>query len=69
MITTTQNLTQDRIIHQYRGKTSNIYIIEDKRQNATFLIDCGMPSDSKALIDILHPLQPLKRIVCTHFHV
>jgi len=28
-----------------------------------------MPSDSKALIDILRPLQPLKRIVCTHFHV
>jgi len=69
MITKTQNLTQDRVIHQYRGKTSNIYIIEDKRQNATFLIDCGMPSDSKALIDILHQLQPLKRIVCTHFHV
>jgi len=69
MITKTQNLTHDRVIHQYRGKTSNIYIIEDKKQNATFLIDCGMPSDSKALIDILHPLQPLKRIVCTHFHV
>lgn len=69
MITKTQNLTHDRVIRQYRGKTSNIYIIEDKRQNATFLIDCGMPSDSKALIDILHPLQPLKRIVCTHFHV
>ena len=69
MITKTQNLTHDRVIQQYRGKTSNIYIIEDKRQNATFLIDCGMPSDSKAIIDILHPLQPLKRIVCTHFHV
>ena len=26
-------------------------------------------TDSKALIDMLHRLQPLKSIVCTQFHV
>lgn len=69
MITDTQQLTSDRVIHQFMGKASNFYIIEDNRQRATFLIDCGMPSDTKALFDFLRHLPPLRRIVCTHFHV
>ncbi|MEA1948636.1 MAG: MBL fold metallo-hydrolase [Thermodesulfobacteriota bacterium] len=69
MITHTQNLTGDRTIHQFMGKVSNIYMIEDNRQKATFLVDCGMWSDKKALVDALRRMPPLKRVVCTHFHV
>ena len=69
MITYIQNLTGDRTIHQFMGKASNIYIIEDNRQKATFLVDCGMPSDKEALVKALRRLPPLKRVVCTHFHV
>jgi len=69
MITHTQNLTGDRMIHQFMGKASNIYIIEDNRQKATFLVDCGMWSDKKSLVKMLRRLPPLKRVVCTHFHV
>jgi hypothetical protein len=42
MIAHTQNLTGDRTIRQFMGKASNIYIIEDNRQKATFLVDCGI---------------------------
>ena len=69
MITHTQNLTGDRTIHQFMGKASNIYIIEDNRQKAIFLVDCGMPSDKEGLVGALRCLLPLKRVVCTHFHV
>lgn len=69
MITKTQKLSGGRSIHQFRGKTSNIYIVEADREDATFLIDCGMPSDSEVLFDILNRLPELRRIVCTHFHV
>ncbi len=65
----TQNLTGDRTIHRFMGKASNIYIIEDNRQKATFLVDCGMPSDKEGLVGALRSLLPLKRVVCTHFHV
>lgn len=65
----TRHLSGDRIIHQFSGNASNFYIVEDRRQDATFLADCGMPSDAENLIDTLHNLPPLKRIVCTHFHV
>ncbi|MBN1931754.1 MAG: MBL fold metallo-hydrolase [Desulfobacterales bacterium] len=63
------NLSGNRVIYQYRGKSSNIYIIEEKNLKSTFLIDCGLPSDAKRLSAVLHLLPPLKRIVCTHFHV
>ena len=63
MITKTQKLSGDRIIHQFRGKTSNIYIVEADREDATFLIDCGMPSDSEVLFDTLSRLPELRRIV------
>lgn len=69
MITKTQKLSEGRTIHQFRGKTSNIYIIESDREDATFLIDCGMPSDTEVLLDTLNRLPELRRIVCTHFHV
>lgn len=69
MITHTQKLSGNRVIKQFRGKTSNIYIIEDYGHKASYLIDCGMPSDVENLIAALSPDLPVKRIVCTHFHV
>jgi len=69
MITNSFSLTGNRIIHQFRGQASNIYIVVDHGQGNTFLIDCGMPSDTDSLMDVLRPLPPLKHIVCTHFHV
>ncbi len=69
MIAHTQKLSGNRVIKQFRGKTSNIYIIEDYGEKASFLIDCGMPSDVENLIGALSPELPVKRIVCTHFHV
>ena len=69
MLTNILKLSDNRIIYQYRGKSSNIYIIKEKNLNSTFLVDCGMPSDAKRLSEVLHSLPPLKRIVCTHFHV
>jgi glyoxylase-like metal-dependent hydrolase (beta-lactamase superfamily II) len=69
LITYTLNLTNDRIIHQYKGRASNIYIIADNRKKMSFLVDCGMPSDAKSLATVLGQMPPLKRIVCTHFHV
>ncbi|RPJ17423.1 MAG: MBL fold metallo-hydrolase [Desulfobacteraceae bacterium] len=69
MITHTQELGKNRVIKQFKGKTSNIYIIEDHNENATYLIDCGMPSDAENLIGVLSPELPVKKIVCTHFHV
>lgn len=69
MLTNILKLSDNRVIYQYRGKSSNIYIIEEKNLNSTFLVDCGMPSDAKRLSEVLHSLPPLKRIVCTHFHV
>ena len=69
MITHTQMLSANRAIKQFRGKTSNIYIIEDCGEKASFLIDCGMPSDVENLLAVLSHELPVKRIVCTHFHV
>lgn len=69
MIAKTVNLTDDRVIHQFRGKAVNIYILEDRFQDATFLVDCGMPSEAKNLVEVLRDFAPLRKIVCTHFHV
>ena len=69
MIKTTQTLTDGRVLHQYWGAASNVYILECPRLNATFLIDCGMPSDVKPLSKILRKMPPLKAVVATHFHV
>lgn len=69
MIKTTQTLTNDRVLHQYWGAASNIYILECPQRNATFLVDCGMPSDVESLTKILRKTPPLKAVVATHFHV
>jgi glyoxylase-like metal-dependent hydrolase (beta-lactamase superfamily II) len=69
MITDTKELHDNRLIKQFRGKTSNIYIIEDYGRKSSFLIDCGMPSDVENLLGALSDDLPVKRIVCTHFHV
>jgi len=53
MITKNVNLTDHRVIHQFRGTAGNIYIIEDRRKGATCLVDCGMPSDAENLIGSL----------------
>lgn len=68
-ISNTLELSDDRVIHQYRGNASNIYILIDKIQNTACLIDCGMPSDAKDLINVLKFFPRLNQIVCTHFHV
>ena len=69
MITHTLPLNNGRILHQYRGRASNQYILEDHTYGSTFLIDCGMPTDAPGLIHALKSMPPLKRVVCTHFHV
>ena len=69
MIKHTQALSGQRVIHQFRGRASNIYVLEDRRTGSAYLIDCGLPSDSAALAEVLRPLPPLKQVVCTHFHV
>ncbi|MFO7667938.1 MAG: MBL fold metallo-hydrolase [Desulfobacterales bacterium] len=69
MIAHMQKLSGNGVIKQFRGKTSNIYIIEDYGEKASFLIDCGMPSDVGNLVGAISPELPVKRIVCTHFHV
>ena len=69
MIALTQKLACHRMIHQFRGTAGNIYIVEDRRKGATCLVDCGMPSDAQNLEASLQNFPPLKRVVCTHFHV
>ncbi len=69
MITKTVDLTDHRRIYRFRGTAGNIYIIEDRRKGATYLVDCGMPSDARNLEASLQEFKPLTRIVCTHFHV
>ena len=69
MIRYTKKLTCGRLLHQFWGKTSNCYLLVDSDTDATYLIDCGMPSDTPSLLKVLRGLPPLKRVVCTHFHV
>ncbi|MBW1889136.1 MAG: MBL fold metallo-hydrolase [Deltaproteobacteria bacterium] len=69
MINETLHLSEGRTLHQYRGRASNQYILEDHTRRSTFLVDCGMPSDTRGLLDALKGMPPLKRVVCTHFHV
>jgi len=69
MISHTLHLNNGRTLHQYRGNASNQYILEDHANGATFLIDCGMPSDAPGLKRILKDMPSLKRVIITHFHV
>ncbi|MBW2671227.1 MAG: hypothetical protein JRD87_15390, partial [Deltaproteobacteria bacterium] len=61
MIKKTVNLTDHRVIHQFRGTAGNIYIVEDRRKGVTCLVDCGMPSDAENLAASLQNFAPLKR--------
>ena len=69
MIVHSLALERGRTLHQYRGRASNQYLVEDRDAGSTFLIDCGMPSDAPGLVRALEGMPPLKRVVCTHFHV
>jgi glyoxylase-like metal-dependent hydrolase (beta-lactamase superfamily II) len=69
MIRFKQNLSAGRQFYQFWGKTSNCYLLVDRDEDATYLIDCGMPSDVPSLLKVLKEMPPLKRVVCTHFHV
>ena len=69
MIRFTKQLAGGRTLHQFWGKTSNCYLLVDAGAKATCLVDCGMPSDIPTLLKVLKDLPPLKRVVCTHFHV
>ena len=68
MITHTRHLGSGRTLHHFRGKAGNLCILENQSDGATFLVDCGMPSDAPKLKQILKSMPPLKRVVCTHFH-
>lgn len=69
MIAHSLPLKNGRTLHQYRGNASNQYILEDHTREAAFLVDGGMPSDAPGLRDAMKGMPPLKRVVCTHFHV
>ncbi len=69
MIVRSIPLEKGRTLHQYRGSASNQYILEDHTRGFSFLVDCGMPSDTRGLLDALKGMPPLKHVVCTHFHV
>ena len=69
MIRFQQELSPGKTLYQFWGRTSNCYLLVDTEMAATYLIDCGMPSDTPSLLKILKDQPPLKRVVCTHFHV
>ena len=69
MIRFQKELSTNRTLYQFWGKTSNCYLLVDPGADATYLIDCGMPSDTPSLLKVIKNLPPLKRVVCTHFHV
>lgn len=69
MIRFNRNLSAGREFYQFWGATSNCYLLVDSNKDATYLIDCGMPSDTPSLLKVLKHLPSLKRVVCTHFHV
>lgn len=69
MIKATTSLADGRALHQYWGAASNAYILECPQHDATFVVDCGMPSDAAPLTKILNSLPPLEAVVATHFHV
>jgi glyoxylase-like metal-dependent hydrolase (beta-lactamase superfamily II) len=69
MLKRVAQLNNNRSLYQYRGKTSNMYFLVDSKFDATYMVDCGMPSDADGLIRALAAFPPLKRVVCTHFHV
>ena len=69
MILFRKNLSAGWVFYQFWGKTSNCYLLVDFNKDASYLIDCGMPSDTLSLLNVLKDLPELKCVVCTHFHV
>jgi glyoxylase-like metal-dependent hydrolase (beta-lactamase superfamily II) len=69
MIRFRKNLSAGRAFYQFWGNTSNCYLLVDFKKDASYLIDCGMPSDTGSLLNVLKKLPSLTRVVCTHFHV
>lgn len=69
MVKLIAQLNNNRSLFLYRGNASNMYLLLDSGAHATYLVDCGMPSDSDGLIQALSAFPPLRRVVCTHFHV
>ena len=69
MITQTWYIPPDSILHRYRGRAANIYLLVDRGRQMTQMIDCGMPSDVPGLISCLKKLPELTAVYCTHFHI
>ena len=58
-------------IRQFKGQTSNMYLISYPEDNRTILVDCGLPGDIPQLLDFirLNNIPPVEKVICTHFHV
>jgi len=58
-------------IRQFKGRTSNIYLISYPEENRTILVDCGFPWDIPQLLEFIEEnnIPPIEKVVCTHFHV
>lgn len=58
-------------IRQFKGTSSNIYLISYFNENRSIMIDCGLPWDIPELIKYIDKLSlpPVEKVVCTHFHV
>ncbi|MEJ2097927.1 MAG: MBL fold metallo-hydrolase [Deltaproteobacteria bacterium] len=69
MLQPVARLQSGRMLYRFRGVTSNMYLLTDGKSDSTFLVDCGMPEDAAGLIHALKAFPPLKRVICTHFHV
>ena len=69
MITHTLSLSNGRILHQYRGRAISLLFKIIQIVGIKFLVDCGMPTDAPGLKHALKGMPPLKRVVCTHFHM
>ena len=61
--------TDKWVLYGFKGVVGNCYILEDHCLKATFLFDCGMPSDARFLLSRFQPEFPLQAIFCTHFHI
>lgn len=69
MIEETLQLETEIRLHRFSGVVSNVYFVENRQADATFLIDCGMPSDAPRLIEVLEAMPRPTAVVCTHFHI
>lgn len=58
-------------IWQFKGQTSNMYLVVYPEDNRTILVDCGFPWDIPDLLEFIdeNNIPPIEKVVCTHFHV